>query len=1024
MIYLTDLITATGADLRLPGRRDVFDAFAHDSRQVTAGEVFVAVRGERGDGHDYLRDAAHHGAAALLAEDARLSALLATDPTLLALLAETGVALLVVADTRDALRRYARYILDRWHPRVIAVTGSTGKTTTKEAIATALSRGFATFRSWRNYNDLLGLPLSLGRLEPRHEFAVLELGGDHPGEIAALSALARPWIAIVTNISPTQLQYFGTLDRLAAEFLRLPESLSPDGWSILNGDDPFLAPLIHTWRHPTPAGSPDTPSPPAQHQRSINHPCPGPSGPGSPEGGPGGLGPHLVTFGRSDTNDYWGTPQWAPNHSGLICLAHGPKLATPAPLSPTLFSGSTPRDGGAALGTPPAAASSPPRSGERAQREVGGRGRGGAAGPPAPRAKTGQGERTTTPETWPVRIATRLMGEHLLHAVLAALAVGRICGLTPTDIAQALEGFQTLPGRLHPLPGRDGLLLLDDSHNAAPASVRAALETLHQLAQLPGSAQPLPTVAVLGDLLRLGEHEREAHEAIGALAAQTTRYLVTHGERAEWIAAAARRAGLDPTHIAVTYTDQDAAAATQALLAAGVIPPLHGVERGPGGEVEAERQGKLPFSSKVPGREGLGRAIVLIKGSEELRMERVTERLLADPATAPEVLDRQTHGWKQIVIMRPDRPTWVEIDLGAIAANTQRIKALVGPQVEVLASLKADAYGHGALKVARTVLRNGASRLGLATVSEAVPLREASIREPLLIFGYTPPWQAREAVRLDLIITIYSLDTARALARAAQALGRPVRVHVKVDTGMGRLGLRAEDPEAIATFIAELHTLPGLIVEGIFTHFAKADTLDQTHARSQLHRFARVLSLLEAHGLRPPLVHAANSAATLTLPEARYDMVRPGIALYGLAPSSEVPLPPGFRPALAFKTQVAQVKEIPTGEGISYGATYVTTAPTRIAVLPVGYADGFRRAPRNWGEVLIRSQRAPILGRVCMDQCMVDVTHIPQARMGDEVVLIGRQGPATLTAEEVAERLGTINYEVVAEILARVPRVS
>jgi alanine racemase len=908
MIYLTDLINATGAVIYLPGRRDIFDAFAHDSRQVTAGELFVAVRGERGDGHDYLRDAAYHGAAGLLVEDARFSALAASDSTLLSDLAGAGVAVLVVADTREALQRYARYILDRWHPRVIAVTGSTGKTTTKEAIATVLSRGFATFRSWRNYNDLLGMPLSLGRLEPRHEFAVLELGGDHPGEIAALSALAHPWIGVITNISPTQLQYFGSFDRLAAEFLRLLESLAPDGLAILNGDDPYLSPLADT--------------------KLLSLPL--------RKGRLGGSGLRVITFGRGERNDSYGVAHWEPEGFSITCYTRGP------------------------------------------------------------------GSTNDMHEPEPAYITTRLMGEHLLDAVLAAATIGHICGLTPTDIANALEGFQTLPGRLHPLPGRDGLLLLDDSHNAAPASMRAGLIALRRLAEQLGGPRPLPAVAVLGDMLRLGDYEREAHEEIGMLSAQVVSYLVTHGERAELIATAARRAGMDPANIAVTYTHQDAAAAVQSFLSD--LPPSFKRERGP----ESERP----------------RAVVLIKGSEELRMERVTERLLADPETAPNVLDRQTHGWKQIVIMRPDRPTWVEIDLGAIAENTRRIKALVGPTVEVLASLKADAYGHGALKVARTVLRNGATRLGLATVSEAAPLREAGIREPILIFGYTPPWQAREAVRLDLTLTIYALDTARALARAAQALGRPVRVHVKVDTGMGRLGLRAEDPESIAAFIAELHTLPGIIVEGIFTHFAKADSLDQRHTRLQLRRFEQVLRMLDAHGLRPPLVHAANSAATLTLPETHYNMVRPGIALYGLAPSAEVPLPPGFRPALAFKTQVAQVKDIPAGECISYGCTYITTAPTRIAVLPVGYADGFRRAPRNWGEVLIRGQRAPILGRVCMDQCMVDVTHIPGVRMGDEVVLIGRQGNAALTAEEVAERLGTINYEVVAEILARVPRVS
>jgi alanine racemase len=351
------------------------------------------------------------------------------------------------------------------------------------------------------------------------------------------------------------------------------------------------------------------------------------------------------------------------------------------------------------------------------------------------------------------------------------------------------------------------------------------------------------------------------------------------------------------------------------------------------------------------------------------------------------------------------------------------MKAMVGPKVRVLISLKADAYGHGALKVARTTLHNGASMLGVATVSEATPLREAGITAPILVFGYVPLWQMREAVRLGVTVTLYATESAQALSRAALALGKTVKVHVKIDSGMGRLGIRAEQVDEVVALVREVATLPGLEFEGIYTHFAMADSIDKSHVRMQLARFQKVLHVLQEQGLRPPIIHAANSAATLSFPESHFDMVRPGIAIYGMDPSPEVRLPGGFRPALSFKTQVSQVKMLPAGEYISYGCTYITERPTRIAVLPVGYADGFRRAPRNWETVLIHGQEAPLVGKVCMDQCMIDVTHLPQTRIGDEVVLIGQQGSATLTAERVAERLGTINYEVVAEILARVPRV-
>jgi alanine racemase len=415
--------------------------------------------------------------------------------------------------------------------------------------------------------------------------------------------------------------------------------------------------------------------------------------------------------------------------------------------------------------------------------------------------------------------------------------------------------------------------------------------------------------------------------------------------------------------------------------------------------------------------------VVLIKGSEETRMERVTEILMACPWEASAKLVRQAPGWKKTVFRQADRPTWVEIDLNAIASNTRHIKSLVGPNVQVMAALKADAYGHGALKVARTVLHNGASMLGVATVSEAAPLREANITAPILVFGYVPLWQMREAICLDVSVTLYSTETAYALSRAALDLSKMVKVHVKIDTGMGRLGIHHEQLNEIIALMRLIKLLPGLELEGLYTHFSQADAEDKTHAYLQLDRFQHILHALRELGLRPPMVHAANSAATLTLPAAHFDMVRPGIAIYGLHPSPSVRLPDSFRPALSFKTQVSQVKWLPAGEGISYGSTYITTRPTLVAVLPVGYADGFRRAPTTWGSVLVHGQQAPILGHVCMDQCMVDVTHIPQTRMGDEVVLIGRQGETTLTAENVAERLGTINYEVVSEILARVPRV-
>lgn len=370
-----------------------------------------------------------------------------------------------------------------------------------------------------------------------------------------------------------------------------------------------------------------------------------------------------------------------------------------------------------------------------------------------------------------------------------------------------------------------------------------------------------------------------------------------------------------------------------------------------------------------------------------------------------------------------DRPAWINIDLRALAHNLRQIRSLVTPQVSILACLKANAYGHGALQVARTVLSHGASRIGVAMVSEAKALREAGIDVPIHILGHIPLWQMYEAVCLDLTVSISDVNSASALSHIAHAHGKTLKVHLKVDTGMGRLGIRAEQTQEIVTLAHTIVRLPALEFEGIFTHLAMADALDKTHAQKQLVRFHNVLHALERCNLRPPLVHAANSAALLSIPEAHFNLVRPGIALYGLDPSLEVCLPQGFRPVLSFKTQVIQVKTVPTGEPIGYGCTYVTRRPSRIATLPIGYADGFRRAPLHWGTVLIHGQEVPIIGRVCMDYCMVDVTHLSQVGVGDEVILIGRHGSTTLSAQEIAQRLGTTPYELLSQLSARVPRV-
>ena len=368
---------------------------------------------------------------------------------------------------------------------------------------------------------------------------------------------------------------------------------------------------------------------------------------------------------------------------------------------------------------------------------------------------------------------------------------------------------------------------------------------------------------------------------------------------------------------------------------------------------------------------------------------------------------------------RPPRPAWAEIDLSASVYNIRRIRSLLAPNVKVLAMVKAEAYGHGMAGVARAAERAGASLLGLAPLSEALALNEARSL-PRLVVGWTPGWLAESAIQNDVACTLCDLETAGEFARAAQAIGKLARVHVKVDTGMHRLGFM---PDEAAEAIAKIALLDGLILEGVFTHYAKADEADPAYTYGQFEKFKRVLNEVETRGIHVPLKHCANSPTILRFPEMHLDLVRPGIILHGLDPSDDVPCPGDFRPVMTLKTMIASVKTLPPGSPVSYGGTYITPGYERIAVIPIGYADGFRRKPKNWGEVLVRGQRAPIVGRVCMDQCMINVTHIPDVRMGDEVVLIGAQGDDRIRAEDVAVKLGTNNYETASLVMARVPRV-
>ncbi len=367
------------------------------------------------------------------------------------------------------------------------------------------------------------------------------------------------------------------------------------------------------------------------------------------------------------------------------------------------------------------------------------------------------------------------------------------------------------------------------------------------------------------------------------------------------------------------------------------------------------------------------------------------------------------------------RPTVAEIDLAAVVHNLRALRAHITPRVEVMGMVKADAYGHGAVAVGRALTLEGVRRLAVAVVEEAVALHDAGVAGRLLVLGAPSERQAEEIAGYGFECVLSEMAFARALDRVARRMERRVPVHVKFDTGMGRIGFRMERAEEI---VAEIARMPGLQLEGVMTHFAVADELGgEAYTRAQIRAFHALRKRILAARIRPPLWHCANSGATFLYPSAHMDCVRPGIALYGSYPSEEVPHFADLRPAMTLKTRIAQVRDLPPGATISYGRTCCLARRSRIAVLPIGYADGYSRANSNRSQVLVRERRAPVVGRVCMDMMMVDVTDIPDAAPNDEVVLYGRQGVAEIPIHEVARNIGTISYEIMTSVGFRVPRV-
>ncbi|EHQ87679.1 alanine racemase [Desulfosporosinus youngiae] len=363
------------------------------------------------------------------------------------------------------------------------------------------------------------------------------------------------------------------------------------------------------------------------------------------------------------------------------------------------------------------------------------------------------------------------------------------------------------------------------------------------------------------------------------------------------------------------------------------------------------------------------------------------------------------------------RQVWAEVNLQTLRENF--FKHQTYTQSEIMPIVKADAYGHGVIPVVRTLIACGAQRFGVALLQEALEIKAVFPEVTVMVIGATGTEDSDTLVNEEIIPAVFQLAQAQALSETAVRLNRTAKIHIKVDTGMGRIGYRETD----ISEILRISQLPNLYIEGIFTHFATADQRDLAFARKQLKCFEDIYEKLKMMGLTIPIRHVANSAAILQFPESHFELVRLGISLYGLTPSSQVGGNVGLEPVMSWKAKVSHVKTIGTGETVSYGRTFQAAYPTQVATVPVGYADGLRRILSNQGEMLIRGRRSTIIGRICMDQTMLEVTKIPGVKVGDVVTILGKDGGERLTASEMADWLGTINYEVVCGISNRVPRV-
>lgn len=377
---------------------------------------------------------------------------------------------------------------------------------------------------------------------------------------------------------------------------------------------------------------------------------------------------------------------------------------------------------------------------------------------------------------------------------------------------------------------------------------------------------------------------------------------------------------------------------------------------------------------------------------------------------------------KGVKTIKMEKRTWAEVDLDAIAHNIQEIRKITNPNAQIMAVVKADAYGHGFMEVAKTLLENGADRLAVAVLQEGKQLRSRGVDVPILILGASSEESAEDLINFDITPSVFDYEFAKALSYIAEKKEKVTKIHIKIDTGMSRIGFVAtDDNRAIIDEIVKISKLPYIEIEGIFSHFATSDEADQSYTLLQYNRFMDVVKGLEEKGVKIPIKHICNSAGIMMYPEMHLDMVRPGVILYGMYPSDEVDKSRlALIPAMTLKARISYVKEVESGRGVSYGKEYITEGVTKIATVPIGYADGYLRKLAKNGKMIAGGESVPIIGRICMDQCMIDVTNVHNINKGDEAIIFGREG---VTIDDLAKWLETINYEVSCLIGKRIPRI-